>query len=221
MKLKGNLCRRASISRVILLAAVCVLPTTAAVIFDFSISNGGFTSDGSPAWTHTTAWTVSGSNANSTLTSPTLTAAGGAVTLEFSHTRNMEAGFDGGVIEFSVGAGPFLYLPNSAFTQNGYIAASVDAGVNTALGTTGIGSNAMFSGNVGNQVSILQLAANLNPGDQFRFRFHYASDPTISSVWTINSASVGGSQEIPEPATLLLVCTGVPAAVLVRRRRIA
>ncbi|MBK5291589.1 MAG: PEP-CTERM sorting domain-containing protein [Acidobacteriia bacterium] len=211
--------------RAAVLAVAWMVPASAAITFDFSTGDGGFTSGGTPAWAYTTNWTLPGANsANATLTSPTMTASGGAVTLQFSHSRNMEGSFDGGVLEFSVGANPFLYIPNSQFTQNGYNGTSVDTGVNTALGTTGITPNSMFQGNLTNQISIAQLAANLNAGDLFRFRFHYASDPSvitsINTTWVITSATVDGVPEaVPEPATLPLILVGGIAIAALGRRR--
>lgn len=49
---------------------------------------------------------------------PSTPAAGAQLVLK--HQYNFEPAFDGGVIEYSIDDGPFVTLPLSAFTQNGY-----------------------------------------------------------------------------------------------------
>jgi hypothetical protein len=199
----------------------------------------GFGSGNDGGWTVATVagapWTFTGAawktgpaasnysnSSRITLTSAVYTATGGVVSLQLEHGGSAETVFDGGVVEVSVNAGGFSYLPNSSFTSGGYNATgSVDGTAVTFLGTPG-GSNVMFSGTIPT-TSNADLTASLTPGDTLQFQFKFASDPSVSaSGWHIDAFAltnvVAPSSDVPEPATLSLI--GIAGLGLLAFRRL-
>jgi autotransporter-associated beta strand protein len=172
---------------------------------NFDTTGGGFTvsTPVSPEtdWVHTSGtWYSFGTDAatgvgtNTTyLTTPIYRVnTAGAVTISFSHNYNFEQDYDAGALEISVNGGPFTYLPESAFTLNGYNG-TLPGGTNSALA---------------NQVSFVitstdypafltttaTLIASAAVGDTVQVRFMAAYDDAYSAGgWKIDSFSITGA----------------------------
>lgn len=218
---------KSSLSRLAVIFSICTISSFAASITaDFAVSNGNFSFGAN--WSYTgSAYKLTGVNSmNTSLTSPTLTASGGQVVLQFKHTHNLEATWDGGILELSVNNGAFAYVPGSSFTQNSYNQPNSISEI--------FGNVPHFGGLGGPKTSIVNLG-NFNSGDTFRFQFHAQSDQAVvsgnanSPAWLINSAglsntdvttgfTVDGSTSVPEPSTTALMLVGASTLLYFRRR---
>jgi hypothetical protein len=187
------------------------------ILIDFSTGDGGFASSGSPAnlWNYSgTAWVLTGqNNADARLTSPTFTATGGEVVLQFVHSYNFESAFDGGNVELSLNGGAFSPIPAGNFTQNGYTGSDL---LNSFVEDG-------FNGSSGGQQTSITSLGFLVDGDEFAFRFRAGYDASVinqGTAWTINSVEFSGAQsgEIPEPSTAGLLALGGLGLALLRRR---
>lgn len=205
-----------------LLASVSVMTSLAGtIVLDFSANDGGFTASSNVAngWTYGSgAWTLAGANSqDAKLTSPTFQSSGGEVVLQFVHTRNMEAVFDGGAVELSVNGSAFSYVPNSSFSQNGYNGAIVTTNAAFPSGTL------LFNGNLPDPLTSIVSLGIIADTDSYAFRFRAGSDPSVTSSST-NAWRIGvqqGGSDVPEPSTAALLALGGLglAAYRVRRRR--
>jgi hypothetical protein len=103
--------------------------------------------------------------------------------LVFFHKYVTEAGFDGGVVEYTTNGTAWTKIAKSAFTNNGYNDTAAPGNNPQILGD-------MFGGNSGGYV---QSIANLPVGVR-AIRFHFASDVgTGSAGWWIDDFMVGTS----------------------------
>jgi len=139
----------------------------------------------------------------SDLTSPSIPIAAPAATLSFRHRFDTEGGWDGGLLEISIGGGAFtdIVAAGGRFIQNGYNGA-VGGGTNNP-----IANRNAWSGNSNGYISTtVQLpAAAAGQNVQFKWRFG-ADDNTAGSGpspgWNIDDVSVNGNYN----------CSGVIAA---------
>ena len=150
---------------------------------------------------------------------PIMVAGGSTVTFSFQNWYNLEpragGGYDGGVFEVSVNGGAF----QDVSAMPGFV-----AGSNWYVGTIFTGfSNPLagreaWSGDSGGYL-FTSGSFSANPSDTLQFRFRMGSDISVSRPgWFIDDINIsGGSSEIPEPSTWLLV--GLPLAGLLLRRR--
>ncbi len=128
------------------------------------------------------------------LTSPSMPINTAAATVTFRNDYDTEAGWDGGVLEISVGGGAFqdVITAGGAFVQNGYNGTLAN-GVNNPLANR----NA-WAGNSGGYITtIVRLPATANGQNvQLKWRFG-ADDNTVgigpSPGWRIDSIQVVGS----------------------------
>jgi hypothetical protein len=103
--------------------------------------------------------------------------------LVFFHKYATEAGFDGGVVEYTTNGTAWTKIAKSAFTNNGYNDTAAPGNNTQILGD-------MFGGNSGGYI---QSIANL-PVGVTAVRFHFASDVgTGSAGWWIDDLMVGTS----------------------------
>ena len=101
------------------------------------------------------------------LDSPLLTVTGQPATLSFQRLHNLEAGFDGMVLEISLNGAPFTdaILAGGSFTAGGYNV-TISTGFSSPIG----GRNA-WSGNTGTFVlTTYALPSNATSGSSVRFR---------------------------------------------------
>lgn len=213
-----------------LTTATALLSHAGVITNNFTLNNGGFTasSTGGSNWVYVPGsyWKTGADATNyafdtrTQLASPTFTASGGSINVSFTHFTNAEATFDGGVLAYSVNGGAATYVPNAAFTANGYQANTVDGGVQTFLGVSNA-SNSLFSGTFLSVTSAANIGT-FSSGDQVQVLFRFASDPSVVALgWRITDFTVNGvnapASGIPEPATISLI--GAGAVLLLLRRR--
>ncbi|MGD1921649.1 MAG: hypothetical protein ACFCAD_23805 [Pleurocapsa sp.] len=156
--------------------------------FDFTSSDGGFTSSGSPDWTYTgSQWqttNISSVNENF-LTSPVLTSTvDGQIDLSLTHAYNFEDGFDGGIVEYSINGSPFSYFDSLNYNFT----------LSTGFSNPHPGIEA-FSGTAAAVVSNGQ-AGTLTPGDTFQIRLNGGWDSSVEEsnpAWEVSSISINAS----------------------------
>jgi hypothetical protein len=134
------------------------------------------------------------------LTSPPMAINAAAATVTFRNKYDSEPGWDGAVLEVSIGGGAFqdILTAGGAFIQNGYNGSLGSNGVNNPLA----GRQAWTGNSGGYLTTIARLPAAANGQNvQLKFRFG-ADDNTARQGWFVDSIQVAGS----------FVCS-IPAAV--------
>jgi len=97
------------------------------------------------------------------------------LTLEFTHFAEVEPRFDGGIVELSVNAGPFIQVPTAAFRNNAYNTSLYTA--NEQSNTSPLAGRVAFSGVGGDWgVTTVELAGLAAPGDSLQLRFRFSKD---------------------------------------------
>jgi len=124
------------------------------------------------------------------LTSPSIPITTANSTLSFNHKFNTESGWDGGVLEISIGGGAFtdIEAAGGTFLANGYNG-MLQGGTNNPI-TTRLG----WSGNSGGYIltTVRLPAAAAGQNVQFKWRFG-ADDNTGFDGWYIDTVTVNGS----------------------------
>lgn len=115
--------------------------------------------------------------------------------LRFWHDYDFESGYDGGVVEISVGGGAWQDLA-SRFTQNGYGAQLSDGYQNP------IGGRSAFTGSSGGyQLSVVDLSEW--SGQAVRLRFRIGTDTSIEGVgWYVDDVSVASGGNLLASASV-------------------
>jgi hypothetical protein len=161
----------------------------------WTVSNGAgsnnwlFKTDGQGYNGSANYWFVEdiGSTSDSYLISPVINATLPNLNLNFFHSYNLEAGYDGGVVEISVNGGPFTDVGSANFIKNGYNATiSPDD-------SSPIAGRSAFSGVSGVYVeSVVSLGSLVDQGDSFRIRFREANDPSVTTPdgWRVDDVKV-------------------------------
>ncbi|HET6545643.1 MAG TPA: S8 family serine peptidase, partial [Rhodanobacteraceae bacterium] len=110
-----------------------------------------------------------------TLDTPTFTPAAGA-TLSFRHQFNLESGFDGAVLEISIGGGAFQDFVDAGgvFTTGGYIST-----ISSNFGSP-IAGRAAWSGNSGGFVDVAGTFPAAAIGQPTVLRFRTADDNSVA-----------------------------------------
>jgi hypothetical protein len=160
---------------------------------------------GSGADTATNAAVVDdpGTVSDKRLDSPPLSIATASARLTFRGLYILESGFDGGVLEISIGGGPFtdILAAGGHFLSGGYAAAALDA-------TTGnpLGGRFAWTGNSGGYVTTV---VNLPPsaaGSSVVLRWRMGSDEAVGGTgWRVDTISLSDGY---------LCCTAPMAAAL-------
>ncbi|HEV8593185.1 MAG TPA: M36 family metallopeptidase [Pyrinomonadaceae bacterium] len=130
------------------------------------------------------------------LTSPAIPITAQAATVSFRHRFDTEPGWDGGLLEISIGGGGYqdVIAAGGAFVSNGYNGV---LGVNTA-GNSPLGGRNAWSGNSNGYItSVVRLpAAASGQNVQLRWRFGADDNTTGSGAnpgWNIDGIQVAGS----------------------------
>lgn len=125
------------------------------------------------------------------LTSPLIPISSPAATVSFRNNFNTEAGWDGGVLEISIGGGAYqdIVAAGGAFTQNGY---------NSTLGSNGtnnpLNGRAAWSGTSGGYVTTVARMPAAANAQSVRLRWRFGADDNTAAVgWFVDSVSVVGS----------------------------
>ncbi len=127
------------------------------------------------------------------LTSPSMPITSAAATVSFRNKYATEAGWDGGVLEISIGGGAFqdVITAGGAFVQNGYNGILGANGVNNPLA----GRNSWNGDSGGYITSVVRLpAAAAGQNVQLRWRFG-ADDNTATTGWNVDTISVVGNYQ--------------------------
>ncbi len=129
------------------------------------------------------------------LTSPQTFVTAPAATLKFRHRYDTEAGWDGGVLDISIGGGPFqdIVTAGGAFMENGYDGILGANGVNNPVA----GRNSWNGNSNGYKTTIVRLPASA-AGQNVQFRFSFGSDDnTVGSGpnpgWNIDNIEFAGT----------------------------
>lgn len=126
------------------------------------------------------------------LTSPAIQIMSPAATVSFRHNYNTEAGWDGGVLELSIGGGPFQDIVSAGglFVEGGYV------------GTLGVGTNNPLSSRLawhGNSNGFVTTTARLPAaaaGQSVRLRWRFGADNNTAAVgWYVDSIRVTGRHQ--------------------------
>lgn len=125
------------------------------------------------------------------LTSPAFSINSPSATVSFRNNYATEAGWDGGVLEISIGESAFqdVITAGGAFLQNGYNGVLGANGVNNPLA----GRNA-WTGNSGGYIrSVVRLPATA-AGQSVRFRWRFGADNNTAVLgWFIDDIELSGS----------------------------
>lgn len=131
------------------------------------------------------------------LTSPPIAINSAAATVSFRHRFSTETGWDGGVLDISIGGGPFtdIIAAGGAFISNGYTAGLGQGG---SVGFNPLQGRQSWTGNSNGFITtVVQLPAAANGQNvQLKFRMG-ADDNTVGSGpnpgWNIDTIKVNGS----------------------------
>ncbi len=127
---------------------------------------------------------------------------GASESLSFWHTRGLEPGFDGGVVEVSTDGGTtWNDIGAASFTENGY-----NATISNVFGSP-IGGREAFSGTSPYVRSVASLAAFA--GQSIHIRFRAATDSSVAGDgWTVDDVQIG--REVATTNALTARINGFP-----------
>ncbi len=147
------------------------------------------------------------------LDSPVFTIVSAAATLSFRHSFNLESGFDGGVLEVSIGGGAYtdIISAGGSFLSGGY-GPVIAAGYGSP-----IGGRQAWSGNSGGFIQTVVGLPAAAAGQNVSLRWRMGADSSVGRVgWYVDTISVAdgfscttGCSVIPCP-TLDLSPTSLP-----------
>lgn len=180
------------------------LPAQTLLDENFDASNGGFVEESSgntpiPGVYNAASgsWSMEGDNSGPStnyLTSPEITATKtGGLQLSFAHRHSIEGDdWDGAAIEVSIDGRPFVKVPNSAFSQNGYTS-GILRGNHVLRGTDAFNGDSVGYFTPAFITSITDLGG-IASGKTMRFRFVGAWDEGARGAglpnWEIDSVAV-------------------------------
>ncbi len=138
------------------------------------------------------------------LESPNIAVSGGAAQIVFRHRWNLESGYDGGVLEISIGGGTFadVLAAGGSFATGGYNG-TISASFSSVLGGRQAWTGSFDSAYTTTTVNLPSAAA----GQNVRLRFRLASDDGVNvagNVWRVDSIALVTSD---------YACCGAPPAI--------
>lgn len=138
-----------------------------------------------------------GQNGGADLQSPGYGIETAAAVLKFRNNFNTEKGWDGGVLEISIGAAAFqdILEAGGSFLENGY---------NGALGENQnpLGSRPAWTGNSGGYVTTRVLLPASAKGKTVRFKWRFGEDLNTAVVgWNIDNIEVVSNYSCSSPTT--------------------
>jgi hypothetical protein len=154
-------------------------------------------SGGSTGWRTTTAAADTTPNSvfapsptqlsDSSLTSPTIAITNAAAQLQFRHRYDLEAGFDGGVLEIQIGGGTFtdIIAAGGTFVSGGY-----DFQISDEWGSA-IALREAWTGDSGTFVTTVVALPPSAVGQNIRLRWRLATDQSEGWVgWYVDSVAI-------------------------------
>lgn len=162
-------------------------------------------------WTTSTTSSDSGSNnafvpnpsniSDSLMTSPSIAVTAANRTFQFRHNYNLEATYDGAVLEISVNGGAFVDLLTAGgnFLSGGYVTA-IEPGFQSPI----IGRQAWTGSSGGYITTVAELPVS-TLGQNVRLRFRMASDNSTAAVgWRVDTLQTCG---FTSPSVLTITAT--------------
>jgi PKD repeat protein len=134
------------------------------------------------------------------LVTPVILLPNGASQLSFHHRYDMEAGFDGGVLELKIGNGAFASITNGggAFVANGY-----DSIISSTTGNPLAGQYAWSGASSG----FVTTTINLPPaawGQNVQLRWRIGSDESFANMgWYVDTILISGFQCCANPPYII------------------
>ena len=128
-----------------------------------------------------------GSISSNRLTSPTFSIITTNAQLSFVHKYDFESGFDGGVLEISIGIGAFsdFIAAGGSFTANGYVATIPNGSDNP------LANRSAWSGNSGGFITTTAKLPVAAAGQSVRLRWYSGTDSSLGgSGWYLDTISV-------------------------------
>ncbi|MDQ2985143.1 MAG: PEP-CTERM sorting domain-containing protein [Armatimonadota bacterium] len=150
---------------------------------------------------------------DSYLDSPLLVADLNTPALTFGRQYDLEADFDGVVVEVNVNGGGFVDIGPANLVTNGY-----DGPISTFYQSP-IGGRDAFNGF---HMGYLTTTGNIqvSAGDTFILRFRGATDNSVSAFgFALDDVDVRGASVVPEPGTFVAIGIGLAGLALARRRK--
>jgi hypothetical protein len=129
------------------------------------------------------------------LSSPILYVTSAAATVTFRHSFNTETGWDGGVLEISIGGGPFqdILTAGGSFSAGGYTSALGGGSTNNPLS-----GRSAWNGNSGGFITTTaQLPSNAN-GKLVQLKWRFGADDNTTGTganpgWFVDNISLSGA----------------------------
>lgn len=130
------------------------------------------------------------------LTSPSIPITATGALLTFRHRYDTEGGWDGGLLEISIGGGGFqdILTAGGDFVQNGY---NSTLGVNSG-GNSPLGGRSAWSGNSNGYVTTIVRLPAAAAGQNVQLRFRFGADDNTTGAgpnpgWYVDSISLAGN----------------------------
>jgi hypothetical protein len=128
------------------------------------------------------------------LTSPSIPITASAATVSFRNRFDTEAGWDGGALEISIGAGAFqdILVAGGSFLEGGYNDL-LGAGANNPMA-----NRRAWAGNSGGYINTKVLLPATAAGQNIRLRFRFGADDNTAgtgpnSGWNVDTIQVAGT----------------------------
>lgn len=133
------------------------------------------------------------------LTSPSYSITASAAQMSFRHSYNTEGGWDGGVLEISIGGGAFqdILAAGGEFLEGGY-----DSTLGANSTNNPLSGRAAWSGDSGGfKTTVVRLPAAA-AGQNVQFKWRLGSDDNTASVgWFVDTVQVSGQYNCAAPTS--------------------
>ncbi len=152
--------------------------------------------------------TAPGSEADAVVTSPSFGITTTNAQVSFRHRYDFENTYDGGVLEISIGAGPFVDILSSGGV---FLAGSYTATLSSGFGTT-LGGRMAWSGQTANFITSTVRLPVSTAGQSVRLRWRAGTDESNGTTgWYVDSLTVGDG---------IACCSGLVAPSIVNLRQV-